>query len=966
MATTILLTDTFESYSVGLLTSSGMAAAGYTWSSGAQEPSISIAQAHGGTKSVRSTTGAIQHLGLTSGTRSGTASGWGYRDTTIPNPNIHGTGIQPLHPLVGESFGRFGVRDDYYGTQFPTAGAGPNDLVFWYTWLTPGPEFAYQSRTIVAPNVYRDNTWQHFVLEWTLSSFNATTGFINQDGCVRITVDDAVVVNQTGLYLTLRDNWNDWRETGNRPTDNTWEGIYYAWGGYLDDIQVTNAALCETSTTRVPPVVTPSTNCPCPAPDTKGPTGGSGGGGGGGTPSGGSGFTPPTGTGPIGGGGSGKSGTNEGGLGWTPAALCPGGGTVGSYPLASAGESMAGCREDRVWVEAAFQTFDGENETTTTADVWAVDQTIPSVPSFSSATNSRARAAGRLFGLGKITRGMSDDNGNYAGVSFGVRLDDKDRAALRTRLGDEAERYVWDREIRAYIASETNRRTGFSTPPRELARCLTKDIALDRGFTGSIQCEDRLISQFGAFGPDRSFSSRLLTAGLLAGLPRDLIGKPQQWIFGEVSDEGATDPTTGLANAKGLVPIWLVGSIGSEDEYHLCAHDICGLTLYGSDGGSPPKRVLLTDYRYETINLTDSVTGLTHRMTHIYLPTGSVASEAHKSGQLNMAANVGGVLGSNGLLITDLFAIYQYVFEHLLLPEQESLTGVYAGSPQWADGRYMVDSASFADAQAFSAQRIGGRGYQGGFVLGGPGQGAVPLRELLRRMSNSGDCWFTWTAGGQLRVVLLDDAAAVDDSPLLTEPAQMRALPTPNFSREEVENPVLFAYDYDDDKQRFRVAQESVEEERARKRMGQPKPSPSPIAMRCTRDAATARDVAQRRLLRRKYPPAYYPVVEPLDGLDRNPGDVIRINSIEGVGAGSAQRALWIRETSYDQATRRVTHLCRDLTDIIGTAAFAAGDEVPTYVLGTAEQQAKYVFAADDDGLVTAGGGGRVVAKGAR
>jgi hypothetical protein len=265
------------------------------------------------------------------------------------------------------------------------------------------------------------------------------------------------------------------------------------------------------------------------------------------------------------------------------------------------------------------------------------------------------------------------------------------------------------------------------------------------------------------------------------------------------------------------------------------------------------------------------------------------------------------------------------------------------------------------DAQSHSALRILARGYQGGFVLSGPANGAVPLRELLKRMSISADCWFTWTPEGQLKVVMLDDAMDVSTKPLLREPARLRAMPSPDFAIDEVENPVLFSYDYDDDKQKFRVAQESVTEPIAQGRMGHPKPSPSPVAMRCTRDPITARDVAQRRNLRRKYPPAYYPVVEPLDGLDRNPGDVVRITSQEGVGDGCTARPMWIKETSYDQASRRVTHTCRDMTDILSTVAYAGADDLPAYLLATAAQRAQYTFATDDAGLVSDGTRGKGV-----
>jgi hypothetical protein len=683
----------------------------------------------------------------------------------------------------------------------------------------------------------------------------------------------------------------------------------------------------STPPTSTPPTTTPPDDCPCPpvdgGPSSSPPRGG--------TPA-------PTGTGPIGGGGFGKSGPNEGGEGWEPS--CAGGGTVSSYATASAGESMVGVRDPRIWTEIAF-----DGGTT----YWSQDVSIPDVPA-----NYGGRKDGRVLGIGKVSRSLSDDNGNYTGSKVTVDLNDKDRASLRTRLGSNATRYIWEREGIIRLASETNRRTGYATAPRELFRGMSKNVALAAQFTGKITFEDRVCSQFGQFGPDRSFSSRLLTTGLFPGCPRELVGKPQQWIFGEVSDEGATDISTGAAASKGLVPIWLVGTVGSEDEYHLCAHEIVSMTLYGSDGGDPATRVLLTSgYRYEYKTITDTETGLTHGVTSIYLPTGSVPSEAHKNGRLTMAANVCGVKGANGSLITDLFKQYQYIFEHLILPEQESLTGAYVGSPQWADGRYMVHSTSFTQAQTYSIARIGGTGYQGGFVLGGPAQGAVTLRDLLKRMSNSGDCWFTWSHGGQVKCVLLDDASALGSVTNFREPHQLRELPTPEFDDDEVENPVLYAYDWDDDKNKFRVAQESVTDDLAADRMGRPRPSPSPIQMRCVREEATAQDVAQRRLLRRKYPPAYYPVVLPIDGVDVEPGDLITITSQEGVGSGSDERPLFVRDWSFDPKSKRTTLYCRDLTDILGAVARWADATTPAYASASTTERETYAFWADDDGIVT-------------
>lgn len=692
---------------------------------------------------------------------------------------------------------------------------------------------------------------------------------------------------------------------------------------------------------REPPSVNPAEACPCPPPD------------GGASPPG---DTTPQGPGPIGGGGSGDSGTNPGGEGWTPGDLCTGGGTVNSYATATPGESMTDVTDERIWAEFAFVDYPAAGDPTTTPEYWAVDATMPDVPDAYG-----GRKDGRVFSVSAIHRAISDDNGNYAGQQVTLRLNDKDRATLRTRLGSETGKYVWEREGIIRIASEANRRSAYTlADPRELHRGVTRDLAPQAQFTASITLEDKLVSQFGAFGPDRSFPSRLLSEGMGCQV-REIVGKPQQWIWGIVSDAGAIDPVTLESAEKGLVPLWLFAAVGSEDEYHLAAHECGDIQVYGSDGGTPPARVRLNegDYRIEVLEIRDTNTDEVHRVTHVFLPSDSVASQAHKSGGVNLAANVCGVLGTNGETITNLFWIYQALFELMVLPPFESLTGDYltAVTPTWADGRAMVMTESFADAQDFSVERIGGDGYQGGFVLGGPGNGPTTLREILRRMSNSGDCWFTWTAAGQLKVVLLDDTADIDATAIIREPRRLRALPTWRYAIDELENPVHYAYDWDDDKRRWRVAQATITNELAIARMGRPHPSPSPVEMRCVRDHMTARDVASRRLLRRQYPPAYFPVSEPLDGLDRDPGDMIRITSIEGPGTGCDERPMFIKETSYEPSARRVTHLCRDLTDIItGQWGEWASASVDTWDAASAAEQDELAWWADDDDTIPSAG----------
>ena len=60
---------------------------------------------------------------------------------------------------------------------------------------------------------------------------------------------------------------------------------------------------------------------------------------------------------------------------------------------------------------------------------------------------------------------------------------------------------------------------------------------------------------------------------------------------------------------------------------------------------------------------------------------------------------------------------------------------------------------------------------------------------------------------------------------------------------------------------------------------------------------------------------------------------------------------MFIEESVYDPNSRRVTHRCRDLTDIIeGFGLWASLDL--TWDTATEEQQDEFVFWANDDDLI--------------
>lgn len=608
-----------------------------------------------------------------------------------------------------------------------------------------------------------------------------------------------------------------------------------------------------------------------------------------------------------------------------------------------------------------------DEDITETPESWSIDASIPDEPNYFDGYKK-----GRLTKIAPITRGLSDETGNYVASKTRVDLSDKDRLAMRTRMGIESDSWVWNREGTIFLSSEQNRRD--RGLPRILFRGITQDVEMSTGFNASLSFEDKIVTQFGRFGPDQTFSRRLFPPGMAPGPPRQLIDFPVQYIFGEVSDRGAINPATGEDAAKGMVPVWHIGWRTFNgilyDEYHIAGHAIIAWELYGSDDGvnsedgetvqrvwqNLPALVAAGDviaplyagwplsvpYLDILNKLEWGGDGKVHRLTHFFVRHDHPLSMHHKQGLVRMAANVCGledVGDGTGSLIVDLYKQYQWIFEHIILPDEEWTTGLYfQNPPQWSDEIYQIHSESFFAAQELSARRIGGTGYRGDFVFCGPSENPIPLRDVLRRFSLSGDCGFTWSGAGQLKCVAFDHTVAVEDKPIWREPEMIRAWPSPRFAHEEVENPIIYSYDWDADAKQFRKGSLKKFDWMAIRKFRKEQPSRATIELRCIRDPVTAEDVITRRLHRLKYPPAYYPVKTPIDGVDYEPGDIVRIQSQEGlgpriVGQKRIETALQLREASYDPKTKTCGFVGLGVQGLLVEAIELAPDGFPTIML---------------------------------
>lgn len=232
----VLLTENFEAYAVRGISDAALG----VWS--CYQVGLEAGTGHGGSKAAVSYQGALSIAGLNSPVtaRWGRTVAWNYR-LSIAELAARGRGsqfyrginIQPTPAVYDGAYMGFGLTNDPSGASF---GSGhPNDMVLWTNWRA-GDGSTGQFVTYSTPNIVVDSVWQQYDFRWKLSSVSATSPFLNADGCVQLYVDSVLVLDTHGLYLTLYNN------TG--PTVlNQWDGVYYALGGLVDDVTISNDAL---------------------------------------------------------------------------------------------------------------------------------------------------------------------------------------------------------------------------------------------------------------------------------------------------------------------------------------------------------------------------------------------------------------------------------------------------------------------------------------------------------------------------------------------------------------------------------------------------------------------------------------------------------------------------------------------------------------------------------------------------
>ncbi len=103
-----------------------------------------------------------------------------------------------------------------------------------------------------------------------------------------------------------------------------------------------------------------------------------------------------------------------------------------------------------------------------------------------------------------------------------------------------------------------------TTAPRVLMRGIVQRAEITSGLIASLSAVDQLFADSGPFGPDQQWPP-LIPASLFATAPPASVSRPFPVCYGEKSDEGATDPITGVARSKGLVPLLYIGQQNISD-----------------------------------------------------------------------------------------------------------------------------------------------------------------------------------------------------------------------------------------------------------------------------------------------------------------------------------------------------------------------------------------------------------------
>lgn len=157
----------------------------------------------------------------------------------------------------------------------------------------------------------------------------------------------------------------------------------------------------------------------------------------------------------------------------------------------------------------------------------------------------------RLAGVDQIVRAASGDEGDVQGVSFGFSVADYPDAdgdrLISGILDTEGRHFLYGRTAIVYTVSDEDRRLAYANdddgttyPARVLARGVIASLK-PQGFVWQVRCQDEFTYRYGPQRDQDQIPRRRLSRDFYADLPEDMIGQPEPFWYGELTDVGTGD-----------------------------------------------------------------------------------------------------------------------------------------------------------------------------------------------------------------------------------------------------------------------------------------------------------------------------------------------------------------------------------------------------------------------------------------
>ncbi len=610
---------------------------------------------------------------------------------------------------------------------------------------------------------------------------------------------------------------------------------------------------------------------------------------------------------------------------------CTGGGTVASGSNPSDGTSLATATTPLAWVELT---------TGGTTYRWAC-----------TAINAATRKEPRVISIGRLTRALTDADGNFETASLTVRLSDYDRV-LRGLMDTGT---LMNQPIDVYVADKAVAE-GAGTAQR-VFRGKIRNYKPERGRDGlefSLSAEDALTLATSAFADEVKVPRVLIEESLAdTNLEASYWHKPVPVAYGSLSD--------GLDDDEGTLECRYVSSFtfpGADGNHHVFLVTLGAVekvrNVYVADlasGDPPTTRAAIPASAVGSWIWAPHLSGWFYsddywdvsnkRYTVVVGRSGHAAIELAKSGQIPMVVDICAIEsvgdGTGNAITSPAKQLLHFLNNHVVqLADNEdwlTIADIEGG------GYSIFDTTTFDAVHTICAAL----GYVSAGVIG-HGLQQVRLRDLIGSFCRSFGFDLGVNHHGQIMLTMLDRGDPASSAPVFTDQNDIIGSLDIDPRTDEFENAIKYVY-----KRAYRKAlNDTTPEEGARlpkdtsiadwlSGLQTVTDSASVTAISETRESDlleldwvrsddVAATVANERLLVRRRPrPDVTFTVTISRGLDLELGDIVKVTHFEGVGAsGWTERRLQVRRLVIDLDKFTVSVTARDVHDLLPTTASAA------------------------------------------